>query len=67
MAATDEVIVLADSTKFGHQSLAAVCKLDSISKFVVDSQLTSYWRDQIASQGVDLIIAEMSDTRETEE
>ncbi len=59
MAATDEVIVVADSTKFGHQSLAHVCELNSISKLVVDSQISNHWRDQIVSQGVDLVIAEM--------
>ena len=30
MRAADEVIVVADSTKFGHQSLAHVCPLEAV-------------------------------------
>jgi DeoR/GlpR family transcriptional regulator of sugar metabolism len=59
MAATDEVIVVADSTKFGHQSLALVCELNSISKLVVDSHISNQWRDQIGRHEVDLVIADM--------
>jgi DeoR/GlpR family transcriptional regulator of sugar metabolism len=58
MATTDEVIVVADSTKFGHQSLAHAGELHSINKMVVDSQLSESWREKIVAAGVDLILAE---------
>jgi DeoR/GlpR family transcriptional regulator of sugar metabolism len=58
MAATDEVIVVADSTKFGHQSLAHVCELHSINRMVVDSQLSELWCEKVVAAGVDLILAE---------
>ena len=39
MRAADEVIVVVDSTKFGHQSLGHVCPLEAIGHLVVDSRL----------------------------
>jgi len=64
MAAADEVIVVVDSTKFGHQSLAHVCKLQSINRMVVDSQLNETWREKVVATGVDLILAEGGEDRE---
>ncbi len=57
MAATDEVIVVADSTKFGHQSLAHVGELHSINTMVVDDQLSESWREKVVAAGVHLILA----------
>ena len=57
MNATDEVILVADSSKFGHQSLAYVCELQSISSLVSDSQLNEVWQKKIAAAGVKLVLA----------
>jgi DeoR family fructose operon transcriptional repressor len=57
MNATDEVILVADSSKFGHQSLAYVCELQSISSLVSDSQLNEAWQKKIAAAGVKLVLA----------
>ena len=59
MAAAEEVVLLADSTKFGHQSLAYVCTLDKIQKMVVDSQLDDLWKNKATQNGVELIIANL--------
>ena len=40
MKAADEVIVVADSTKFGHQSLAHLCALEQVDYLVVDSGIS---------------------------
>jgi len=57
MDATDEVILVADSSKFGHQSLAYVCELHSINSLVSDSQLNEAWQKKIVAAGVKLVLA----------
>jgi DeoR/GlpR family transcriptional regulator of sugar metabolism len=58
MEAAEEVIVVADSTKLGHQSLSHLCELNEIDVLVVDSEITKQWRDTVTSAGVKLIVAE---------
>lgn len=57
MRVADEVIVLADSTKFGHQSLAHLCDLSAVGRIVVDDCLSPAWRTQLEAAGVDVTIA----------
>ena len=58
MQAADEVIVVADSTKFGHQNLAFLCRLDEIDRIVVDPDINDAWRETVRTAGVELVIAE---------
>lgn len=57
MRAADEVIVVADSTKFGHQSLAHLCPLDAVDSIVADDEISAEWRKKITAAGVRLVIA----------
>jgi DeoR/GlpR family transcriptional regulator of sugar metabolism len=57
MRAADEVIVLADSTKFGHQSLALMCALPEVDRLVVDDELSEAWRNKVVSAGVQLSVS----------
>lgn len=59
MAVADEVILLADSTKFGHQSLAHVCSLDMLQKVVVDCQVSEQWREKVTNAGAEILLADM--------
>ena len=61
MRAANEVIVVADSTKFGHQSLGHVCPLGEVRRLVVDNRLDAAWRQRIVAAGVDLLLAEAPD------
>jgi DeoR/GlpR family transcriptional regulator of sugar metabolism len=61
MRAADEVIVVADSTKFGHTSLALMCAIDEVDKLVVDNEITEDWRSKLISAGVELIVAGPTD------
>ncbi len=61
MRAGGEVIVVADSTKFGHQSLGHVCPLGAVHCMVVDDRLAQPWREKIAAAGVKLLLAEVAD------
>lgn len=57
MEAADEVIVLADSTKFGRASLAHLCELGRIDTLVVDEGMDDSWQSRLEEAGVRLIVA----------
>jgi DeoR/GlpR family transcriptional regulator of sugar metabolism len=61
MDAADEVIVVADSTKFGRQSLAHLCDLGDVHRLVVDHEITEDWRSKVSAAGVKLLIAGATD------
>lgn len=56
MKAADQVIVVADSSKFGRQSLAHLCELGAPDRLVVDDEVTEEWQSRLAGQ-LELIIA----------
>ena len=58
MQAADEVIVVADSTKFGQSSLALLCSLDDIDVLVTDAEITGEWQARVQQAGVRIIVAE---------
>jgi DeoR/GlpR family transcriptional regulator of sugar metabolism len=57
IGAGDEVIVVADSTKFGHSSLARLCELPLIDHVVADDGIARKWQDQLAKSGVRLTVS----------
>jgi len=61
LRAAGRVVVVADSSKFGHKSLTLVSALDAIDVFVSDAGLSEEWRRKIASIGSELIVAEVPD------
>ena len=58
MRAADEVIVVADSSKFGHRSLTHVCSLGAVQRVVVDAGIGQEWRSKLAAAGVDVLLVE---------
>ena len=65
MQAADEVIVIADSTKFGHQSLAHTCELSSVDRLIVDDGLDESWQQTLSDAGVELLLAKTADATKT--
>ncbi|MFM7108414.1 MAG: DeoR/GlpR family DNA-binding transcription regulator [Planctomycetaceae bacterium] len=57
LRAAGRVIVVADSSKFGHRSLTLVSTLDAIDVFVSDDSLADDWRRRIAAAGAELLLA----------
>lgn len=55
--AADEVIVVADSTKFGHRSLSRVADLNAVDRLIVDEGISKEWRDRLAAANVNVLIA----------
>ena len=61
MRSADEVIVVADSTKFGHQSLARMCELQDVDRLVVDHEIGEDWRSRMLAAGIEVLIAGETD------
>jgi len=59
MAAADEVILLADHTKFGRRALAKLCDLSDVDVIVTDDGLDPAVRASLASGPARLIVAEV--------
>jgi len=58
MERAEEVIVLADHTKFGKTTFAYMCSLTDAAKVITDQSCTKEWRNILAEKGIDLLIAE---------
>lgn len=59
MRAAKHVIIVADSSKFGQQSLAHLCPLAEAHTLVVDDGLADDWRSKLAAAGIDLRVAQV--------
>ena len=57
LAAADQAIVVADSSKFGKVSLSRLCGLDEVDVVVSDAAVDSHWKDILESQGVSLVLS----------
>jgi DeoR family fructose operon transcriptional repressor len=66
MRAAEEVIVLADCTKFGHRSMAQLCPLSDVRKLVVDDGISDQWKTRIEDAGVQLIVAQSAEQHTSE-
>ncbi len=60
MQAADEVIVVADSTKFGKQSLAMISPLSQAKFLVADRGLSNDWENKVRNAGVHVILGDAS-------
>jgi DeoR family fructose operon transcriptional repressor len=57
MRCADEVVVVADHTKIGRQTLAFLCNLTDIDTLIVDDQLNDAQRDLLQQNDVRLLLA----------
>src|SRR5262245_21303868 len=58
MTSAEEVIVVADSTKFGHRSLSHLCDLSQIDVLVTDDEVALEWRQRLVAANVKMVVAE---------
>ena len=56
MHAASQVIVLADSSKFGQRGFGRICALEDIDVIVTDERIPEQMISIIEEAGVDLII-----------
>ena len=57
MTVAQDVVVVADHTKFGKLSLSRLCGLNEIGQMVVDNGLTNDQRQMLRRSGVELVQA----------
>ena len=57
MACGQEVVIVADHTKFGRLALARLCGLDEVDRLVVDPGLPDEYRAMLEAAGVTLHVA----------
>jgi DeoR/GlpR family transcriptional regulator of sugar metabolism len=62
MSSADQVIVVADHTKFGRRSLARMGGWDRIDRVVSDEGLDPKWREVVRSGGADMILAPLEES-----
>ncbi len=58
IAAAEEVIVVTDSTKFGHRALAHLAPLSAVHRLVVDGGISDEWREVVEKAGIKLTVVE---------
>jgi len=57
MKIADEIVIVADASKFGRKSLTHVCSLNAVNRIVTDSRVGDDWHREIREAGVELDIA----------
>jgi DeoR/GlpR family transcriptional regulator of sugar metabolism len=63
LAAADQAIVVADSSKFGKVSLSRLCGLQDVHAVVTDTSIDSKWKEHLELAGVELVLASASRRR----
>ncbi len=64
MQCGQEVLLLADHSKFGKLSLSRLCGLDEVQRLVVDPALSDAFRELFDAAGVAIHVAPMADASE---
>lgn len=58
LAACDQIILLADSSKFGRRSFCVICKMPQVNILVTDSGISDEYKNALTQMGVTVLIAE---------
>ncbi|QBC42247.1 transcriptional repressor AgaR [Iodobacter fluviatilis] len=58
LAACDQIILLADSSKFGKRSFCVICKMPQVDILVTDNGISDEYRQALIKIGVTVIVAE---------
>lgn len=65
LRAARETILISDSTKFGHTSMARISPIKNITRLITDSRIPQQLRSQIEGTGVDLVVVNPEENNET--
>ncbi len=57
MTCGQEVVIVADHTKFGRLALARLCGLEQVQRVVTDPGVPDEYREILAASGVDVHVA----------
>lgn len=56
MSQAEELVVLADATKFGQRSSQILCPLDRVSTIITDDRITDEAREMVEKADINLIV-----------
>jgi DeoR family transcriptional regulator of aga operon len=56
IAASQKVIVLTDSTKFGKRGFGKICGLESVDRIITDSGIPEHFTTHLESMGIEVTI-----------
>ncbi|WP_394287315.1 DeoR/GlpR family DNA-binding transcription regulator [Bacteroides pyogenes] len=56
IAATDEVIVLTDSSKFEKRGFSKICDLNKVSRIITDTNAPAYMVEVLKKRGIEIIL-----------
>jgi DeoR family fructose operon transcriptional repressor len=57
IAATNYVVVVADSSKIGREEFVSFAPLSRVDTLITDSELDDAYRDQLTEQGIEVVVA----------
>lgn len=56
MAASQKVIVLTDSTKFGKRGIGRICGIEEVNQIITDSGIPDHYANHLESMGIEVTI-----------
>ncbi|MDE6871038.1 MAG: DeoR/GlpR family DNA-binding transcription regulator [Bacteroidales bacterium] len=59
MNTSQQVVVLADSTKFGRRGFSKICDLESVDRIITDSGIPPLYLDGLNKQGIEVTVIDM--------
>ena len=63
MSCGQEIVIVADNTKFGRLALARLCGLEAVNQFVIDSGVSALDREMLEQAGALVHVAPVVDGR----
>ena len=63
MSCGQEIVIVADHTKFGRLALARLCGLEAVNQFVIDSGVSALDREMLERAGANVHVAPVVDGR----
>ncbi|MDE5637526.1 MAG: DeoR/GlpR family DNA-binding transcription regulator [Alistipes sp.] len=59
IAASQKVVVLADSSKFGRRGFSKICDLDAVDLIITDSGVQSRYVDRLRERGIEVMVVDV--------
>ncbi|MBR0332643.1 MAG: transcriptional regulator, partial [Alistipes sp.] len=56
--ATEKVIVLCDSSKFGRRGFSRICSIDDVDQIITDSGIPRHMLEALSARGIEVTIVE---------
>lgn len=58
IGATEKVIVLCDSSKFGRRGFSRICSIDDVDQIITDSGIPRHMHEALTARGIEVTIVE---------